>query len=471
MEAAHLVVTSGDFVKERTGAIRDTYRIGGKLGDGAFGSVRKITHRVTGEVRAVKTIHKKSLRTPEEQATFFNEVSVLRALDHPNILKLYEFYQDDKNYYLITEFCAGGELYDRIINAGSFSEAVAANVMRQILSCVMFSHSKGVVHRDLKPENFLFESSSPTAPIKVIDFGTAQFFTPGQVLTAKFGTPYYIAPEVLSGSYDQKCDIWSCGIILYILLTGRAPYLTASSAEVLREVAVGNVDLEAAEISPRARDLLKRMLSVSLKDRLTAAQALADPWLTSHASPSLDSPALLTTFKRLRDFSNTLRLKDAIHTYIATQMMCQEDMNRMAETFQAMDVDGDGRLSRQELVYVYRETVGAVAAEEEVKKIMQNADTDGNGYIDFTEFMKASLDRTKHLCLDNLKTAFETFDQDGNGTISLDELKFTLQSDQESDFELRELIREVDLDGDGEISWKEFATAFQPTATACTESK
>ena len=164
---------AGSFVSETQGNIREKYRIGSKIGDGAFGSVRKVTHRQLGEIRAVKTIHKKSLKTEEEKQTFFNEVAVLKSLDHPNILKLYEFYQDSRNYYLITEYCSGGELFDRIISQGYFSEATAAAYMKQILSSVAYCHSQNIVHRDLKPENFLLDSVDPEANLKVIDFGTS----------------------------------------------------------------------------------------------------------------------------------------------------------------------------------------------------------------------------------------------------------------------------------------------------------
>jgi calcium-dependent protein kinase len=439
--------------------VSEDYDLHEVLGQGAYAQVRRAIDKRTGETRAIKILYKRSL-CPSEEGTPPLELRILKSLDHPNILRLFQVYEDRTRFYIVTEYCSGGELFSTLAKRKRFHECEAALVMHQVMSAVAYCHERRVIHRDLKPENILLEEDEGRMRIRVADFGSSTFFTTNNKLNGRFGTPYYIAPEVLSGSYDQKCDVWSCGIILYILLTGRAPYPAASTSEVLRQVVAGDVDLEAEEISPGARDLLKRMLSVSLKDRLTAAEALADPWLNSHTSPSPDAPILINTLKRLRAFSNTIRLKDAIHTFIATQMMSQEDMNRLAETFQAIDVNGDGKLSREELVYMYRETVGEVAAEEEVKKIMENADTDGNGYIDFTEFMKANLDRTKHLCLDNLKTAFQTFDQDGNGTISLDELKSTLQSDLESDFELRELIREVDLDGDGEISWKEFATAL-----------
>ena len=454
---ARLSFCKTDFVQSKRSSVKDDYDLHEVLGQGAYAQVRRATEKRTGEPRAIKILLKHSL-SPTEVPPL--ELQILRSLDHPNILRLFHVYEDRTRFYIVTEYCSGGELFARLARRKRFHECEAALVMYQLMCAVAYCHRRKVIHRDLKPENILLEDGEGRMRIRVADFGSSTFFSTNHKLNGRIGTPYYIAPEVLSGSYDQKCDVWSCGIIMYVLLTGRAPYPCASTNEVLRHVSGGEVDLDTQEISPKARELLGKMLSVSLKDRITAAEALTQPWLLSHSPPSLDAPLLSTSLHRLRAFSNTVRLKDAIHTFIATQMMSQADMNHMAETFQAIDVNGDGKLSREELLSMYRETVGEASADEEVEKILENADTDGNGYIDFTEFMKASLDRTKHLCLDNLRTAFQTFDQDGNGTISLEELKSTLHSDGESDLELKELIREVDLDGDGEISWKEFTNAL-----------
>lgn len=154
----------------------------------------------------------------------FSEVSVLKSIDHPNIIKLFELYQDDTNYYLITEHCQGGELFERIKSAENFSEKEAADYMKQILSAVYYCHERQIVHRDLKPENLLFDQKKQNANIKVIDFGTSRKFDPTKKLTKRLGTPYYIAPEVLKKNYDEKCDVWSCGVILYILLCGYPPF-------------------------------------------------------------------------------------------------------------------------------------------------------------------------------------------------------------------------------------------------------
>ena len=462
MEPGRVVVTSGDFVKERVGAIRDTYRIGSKLGDGAFGSVRKITHRVTGEVRAVKTIHKKSLRTPEEQATFFNEVSVLRALDHPNILKLYEFYQDDKNYYLITEFCAGGELYDRIINSGFFSEALAASIMKQILSCVMYCHSRGVVHRDLKPENFLFESPAANSPIKVIDFGTAQFFTPGEVLTAKFGTPYYIAPEVLRKRYNEKCDIWSAGVNLYILLCGFPPFGGNGDEQILKKVSSGRFSFPSPEwdsISAGAKDLITQMLNMEPERRPSARQALSHPWFNQASNSQLNPAAASAIFRNLQTFKAERTLQKATLTFIASQLSTNAEKADMISTFQSLDSDHSGALSRAELIQGFEQLFGNQIedVEAEVDRIMAEVDIDHSGEIDYTEFAVATMNRQKMVSRERLETAFRAFDLDGNGTISKDELRTMMGGNHHYSEDVWEgIVKEVDQNGDGVIDFREF---------------
>lgn len=462
MEPASVVVTSGDFVKERVGAIRDTYRIGNKLGDGAFGSVRKITHRVTGDVRAVKTIHKKSLRTAEEQATFFNEVSVLRALDHPNILKLFEFYQDDTNYYLITEFCAGGELYDRIINAGFFSEAMAARIMKQILSCVMYCHSRGVVHRDLKPENFLFESVASNSPIKVIDFGTAQFFTPGEPLTAKFGTPYYIAPEVLRKRYNEKCDIWSAGVNLFILLCGFPPFGGNSDEQILKKVSAGKFTFpspEWDEISAGAKDLITQMLNPDPALRPSAREALSHPWLNQASDQPLNPITASSIFRSLQSFKTERTLQKATLTFIASQLSTNAEKADMISIFQSLDSDHSGTLSRTELIQGFEQLFGSQIedVEGEVDRIMAEVDTDRSGEIDYTEFAIATMNRQKMLSREHMEAAFRAFDLDGNGTISKDELRTLLSGNHHYSEEVWEgIVKEVDQNGDGVIDFKEF---------------
>jgi len=233
------------------------------LGQGAFGEVRKCLHRDTKATRAVKLIKKESMSSEEEQS-FKHEISILKKLDHPNILKLYEVFEDDKRYYLVTEMCKGGELFDEIVLKVQFSEKEAATIIQQILQAVAYCHDNGIVHRDLKPENALIDKEMNNT-LKIIDFGTAVKFDIGkELLNTTHGTSYYIAPEVLSKSYDEKCDVWSLGVILYILLSGKPPFDGENDEEIIERVKIGKYSLTGGTwqvISSDAKALIKKMLT------------------------------------------------------------------------------------------------------------------------------------------------------------------------------------------------------------------
>ena len=188
---------------------------------------------------------------------FKQEITILQMLDHPNVLKLYEYFEDDKNVYLVTEICRGGELFDRIIEQEFFSEKVAAKIFKQILQSLNYCHNQGIAHRDLKPENFLFETNEESSDLKIIDFGLSKIIksqgafnkeglSAGKAdkegggrkkeldrMNTRAGTPNYISPEVLAGNYGVECDLWSAGCILYILLCGYPPFYGDDDQEIL----------------------------------------------------------------------------------------------------------------------------------------------------------------------------------------------------------------------------------------------
>lgn len=208
------------------------------------------------------------------------------------MIKLYEYFEDETNVYLIMEICTGGELFDRIIEKEYFSERYAAKVFKQILQAINYCHTQGICHRDLKPENFLYETKDDESDIKVIDFGLSKILdasTKGlQRMKTKAGTPYYISPEVLTGNYDLACDLWSAGCILYILLCGYPPFYGDDDQEILRMVKKGKFDFDGEEwdeVSEEAKDLIKKLINKPER-RLTAQEALNHTWIKTLAANS-----------------------------------------------------------------------------------------------------------------------------------------------------------------------------------------
>ncbi|OMJ69612.1 hypothetical protein SteCoe_32610 [Stentor coeruleus] len=455
-------IYSENFVKKKQVALRQNYTISAKIGSGAFGYVRLAVHKDSNQKRAIKTIDKESItKDMKERVKFFNEVDILKRADHPNIIRLYEFYEDEKHYHLVTEYVSGGELFDFIIKSKMLSEAIAANFLRQILSAVAYCHEHNIVHRDLKPENLLLDRESADATVKVIDFGTSVIFEETKQLTQKYGTAYYIAPEVLRKDYNEKCDIWSCGVILYIFLSGRPPFGGKNDKDILIKVQQGHFNMSGPEwekISPDAKKLIQKMLEYDPKLRYSAKQALQDPWIISNTSANhSDNLFDASSLENLKGFRVEQKLQHAVLTFIASQLINKEESKKLAETFRNIDKNGDGKLSKEELLEAYNATMGREEAIEEVEKIMRSVDVNGSGYIDYTEFVTACARKEAMLSAENMESAFKAFDSDGSGKITAGELREMLGGDANGQDDVwAKLIAEVDQDRDGEIDVREF---------------
>ena len=392
-------------------------------------------------------------------------------MDHPNIIKLFEIFDDKKYYYIITEFLTGGELFEKITDEdfyGDFTEKDAANIMQQVFRGINYCHANHVVHRDLKPENLLLESSVSTEnlggkkamKIKIIDFGTAQRFDPtsGKKMEERYGTPYYIAPDVLNKSYTEKCDIWSLGVILYILLVGYPPFNGSDDKKIIDAVKKGKYTLDEPEwddVSEEAVDLVKRCLTYDVDKRISASEALDHPWFAKFAKAGkvkkLSASKALTN---LKNFRAGQKLKQATLTYIVSQLSTKEETDEMERIFAQMDKNNDGMLSKEEIKDGYEEHFGMAIDDEEIDKMFAAIDTDGNGTIDYSEFLMATMNEQQLLSKERLKGAFKMFDKDGSGTISKDEIREVLGNIEEDTANL--ILSEVDENDDGEISFEEF---------------
>lgn len=276
-----LTIKKSNFISFKKGSISKEYTFGKSLGSGSFGTVREAIHKITGNVRAVKILKK----SEQDEEKLFLEVDILARLSHPNIMQIYEFYDDNTNFYIVSEYCPGGELFDCITEKGVFTEKEACFLMKQILSGICYSHENKVVHRDLKPENILLDDKSDNPILKLIDWGGARYFLKHKKMNRINGTPYYIAPEVLAESYDEKCDVWSCGVILYILLCGYPPFNGESDSDIMMSVRKGKYDFpveEWATVSKDAKDLVNKMLTYDPKKRFSAKDCLSHSWIEKY---------------------------------------------------------------------------------------------------------------------------------------------------------------------------------------------
>jgi len=453
------------FTKSNEGSIDDTYSFDhNPLGEGSYGVVTIGKHKVTGQTRAVKAIDLGKIANPER---FQDEINIQQNLVHPNIVRLFEVFKDYKKVYLVMELCTGGELFDRIVAAAeqaesdghAFSEKDAAVYMRQIMRAISYLHSQHYVHRDIKPENFLLEHPGKDAEIKVIDFGLAKMYdcNKDQPMQTKAGTPFYVSPQVLAGKYTEKCDIWSCGVILYILLCGYPPFYGERDQDILKMVKKGKFAFPSPDwddSTPKVKDLIVKMLAYEPDQRPSASDVMAHPWFDNMES-SLESAVIKVDFaKKLKDFRGVARLKKVALTLIASQMNSDE-VRDLRATFEAMDANQDGTLTVQEITEGMEKHKLEVPSE--IKEAISRMDSDGSGSIDYTEFLAATMSRQQYLKKEVLWAAFRQFDKDGDGQIDKDELKEMLNQNEDCEAIAKIMIKEVDVDGDGKLSFEEFS--------------
>ncbi|KAG9133720.1 hypothetical protein Leryth_019351 [Lithospermum erythrorhizon] len=258
--------------------IEHKYDLGRELGRGEFGITYMCIDKESGDKFACKSISKKKLRTRVDIEDVRREVEILKHLpEHPHIVTLKGTYEDNKAVHIVMELCEGGELFDRIVAKGHYTERAAAAMIRTIVEVIQVCHKHGVMHRDLKPENFLFANKKETSALKTIDFGLSMFFKPGEKFNEIVGSPYYMAPEVLKRNYGQEVDVWSAGVILYILLCGVPPFWAETEQGVAQAIIRSVVDFKRdpwPKVSDGAKDLVKRMLNPDPKQRLTAQAVL-----------------------------------------------------------------------------------------------------------------------------------------------------------------------------------------------------
>lgn len=454
-KVVHIEVPFGKPIEE----VYDGVHNGPVLGSGVSGLVRLVTHKATGVQYAVKCLDLGLVGTKEGLAQLREEIFIMCQLDHPNIVRLEEVYESHSEIYLVQELCLGGELFDRLDEQPDYhyTESECARLVKQMLSAVRYLHSKGIIHRDLKLENFLFSSKATDSELKMIDFGLSKHFRFGEVHHEAVGTPYTVAPEVIHGSYDERCDIWAIGVISFLLLSGDPPFGGCGGPEPLLTVRAnilsGKYSFEPEEIwslvSTNAKDFVKALLVVDPQKRPTAREAQKHSWLREWASrhgkgtDNVLSANVVKALVNFKEFSDMRKLLSEVLSFT----LLPDQIKELRKEFEKMDTDGSGEISLSALKEVLMTNAGAgslgALKEDEVEDIfnaMRVNKTEKR--IHWHEFIAAGLSQCQ---VDdrNLRLAFDRLDSDHKGYITLDDIMNLVGSDElHSEEQLREMWKD-----------------------------
>ena len=514
-------VNTGNFVIQRENTkVFDIYEKIKFVGEGSFGSVFKVKRKNSDKreiFRALKEISKEKMCLNEESSEEIrNEISVLRSLDHPNIMKIYEFYEDNEKMYLITEFCGGdtGNLQDTY---GVLPEFLVKYIMYQVFLAVAFFHSNKIVHTDIKRENVsffyknknkdpsyvdkflknLFEDKEVTEElmdasgmenlsenalkiihelsnfeVKILDFGSAKRRNLSK-LSGITGTAYYCSPEIVNNKYDFECDEWACGIMMYILLVGIPPFEGEDENEIFSKILKEDVNLDIKQlenISENCKDLIKGLLEKDAKKRIKAVQALKHPFFTSGINIGnlfkgkyKENNEILKTLYRSKtqtlENKESSKFKDMVIAYISLHFSDEDEEKKAKKIFMEM-TGGDNHFLIRKNTFVQRMTniYKGRKSSEEMERIFDSIDENKSGNIEYEELIRALSDKNKLLSDKNLKEAFDFFDQDKSGSISWKEIANIIYPDGNIPKDImKEFMKEIgQKDENKEINFEEF---------------
>ena len=425
-----------------------------ELGSGSFATVYLVKHNITGAVRAMKEIKKMAVEGEEDnEIEIINEINILMKMDHPNIVKIFGFYITSNYYYLITEYCEGGSLFDLIINnKGPFTEIQASYIMHQIFSVVNYCHKMKIIHRDLKPENILVnKNENGFVQIKVCDFGTSLMFNRGDVQEELVGSIYYIAPEVLKKKYNSKCDLWSCGVIMYILLTGVPPFGGNNNRTIVAKILGHDYDKNLLQKRCRAcKELIGLLLERDINKRIRADTALKHKWFQIYKSKEIrvdvDPQAIEQCIINLKKYKKSSEIQEVALAYLVHNNPELKEVDIACKIFGIIDKNGNGKINKEELYNGLSDIYQSDKLKQDVDEIFQNLDVNNDLYLEYEEFVRAAIDKSIFLTEESLKFAFNFFDKSGKGEITENDLLNVFSGDEVSKEEIekvRKMIKEI----------------------------
>ena len=468
-EELKLCVSNQTLIEEQTGDPSLRYKVLNKLGDGSYGTVYSAINILTGSKIAMKKIEK--IKENEiDDLQIKNEIDILKKLDHPNIVKIYEFYDTKKNYFIITEYCKHGELYSYI--KYSYTETQLAVLFYQVFSGLCYLHDNHILHRDLKLENIMISEIEKDLSsnydffwIKIIDFGTAKIFKKSKNERTVVGSSYYIAPEVLKQKYNEKCDTWSVGVILYMLIVGRAPFDGKTDEEIIENIKKGKYNKKHPKLvnsSEEVQNLVFSLLETNIKKRLSSKEALNHPWFKKYNGRSLfsnfNSKDINIYIDHLLTYKYQSKFQQLVLAFIVHNVPHSHETKIILKMFRYFNTSGDCKLTKKELTTGLYQFRTHEVVDEVIDDIFLLLDGDNNGYIEYEEFLRACMDKKRILTNDALLYAFRFLDKDEAGKLDVKKIMYAFVTKHNKVLEeiIINTIKEVDHDKDGIIDFQGF---------------
>jgi len=487
------------------------------LGNGSYGVVKKVCLKTNPDtIRAMKIIPKENLMKGYDNEKLLDEIIILKNLDHPNIMKLYEFFEDKDHYYMISEYCDQGDLLDKLNKINWMNQIVVKFLMEQILNAVAYLHSKGVFHGDIKLENIMLYTTTKSAKerftlinkqlshdqdlqieinnsystfnekrqpssktiklvedmlnyeIKLIDFGCSKIFTKrGERKSGIIGTSYYCSPEVIDDLYDEKCDEWSCGVLMYILLCGEPPFQGETEEEIFKKVKrceYGFSQPQFDNVSKNCKDLIKKLLQPKKQRRIKAIDALKHPFFTESFNPeeALRQNKDNGIINQLYDLKiPQSKFHRAIISYMCSNYLSKDEEKKLRAVFRYIDEDGKSFLTKAKIEKALKEN-GKLCTNEKIKYILDALDVDKNGVIEYQEYIQGLCDKESLYSETNLKNTFNIIDNGEKGYLTSEDIKsFAFPNKTVNDEAITEYLKQFGMKIDDKLNFDNFVYIIQ----------
>ena len=456
LSVPHDVININDLVMEHQTSPWIYYKELLTLGSGTYGTVKKVCLiKNPSTIRAMKIIPKENIMESVDSLNFIDEITILKRLDHPNIMKIYECFVDKENFYIISDFCDQGDLLGKLEKLGKMNEIVVKFLMDQIFNAVAYLHSKNVLHGDIKLENILLYTASNNKgrrftsinmdinhlidlqkeinraksvtkrsrnyvndmlnyEVKLIDFGCSKYFVnkkKHQKLSGIIGTTLYCSPEVVDDLYDEKSDEWSCGVLMYMLLCGEPPFQGSSEEEIFQKIKKCEYSFKPQEfkdVSDNCKDLIRKLLEPKKRKRIKACDALRHPFFTTFFNPN----KAMTENKDLNILKNLLNYKKAIskfhetiYAFLCNNYISIDEEKKLRAVFRYVDKEEKNSLTREDLKKAIKE-INVDISDEKFNELYKILDANQNDLIEYQEFLRATCDKNSLLTEENLRNTF-----------------------------------------------------------------